>query len=147
MNVGEFEREVYAWLDRPVLVDVDIIGQRLALPGILQLDSITVAVPVPPALPPVDAMHVLVRGGIVRRHRRTVRIVRIEVSTAWIDLDTVISHAPSRIGVPLGDDLVRLAIGLKSVPCARASVECHRRQYECDRNRPRGLMAIEVHFG
>ena len=72
-------------------------------------------------------------------------IVAVSVPTARIHLDAVIVGVPAGIAVPLHDHVVRLAIGLKSVPCARASVDCHRRAYECEGNRPRSSRAKEMH--
>ena len=118
VHVGELERRVEVELDRTIVADLDIFGQRLAPFGILQFDSISVVMPVLPAFLAVSLKHVLVRGRIVRGHRRTIGVVRVKISTARINLDAIVGRAPPRIFVSLLDNAVSFSISVKSMLCA-----------------------------
>jgi hypothetical protein len=52
-----------------------------------------------------------------------IRVVLVEEATAWIDFDAVVIDGPSRIGVPLGDDVVDFSVGVLSILLARASAD------------------------
>jgi len=118
---------VFACILSPLFAVVayfDTLGERLAPGGVLQLDSMTVVIPVLPAFPPINQVRVLVGGRVVRGHRRTIWIAGIKVSAARIHLDAVVIRMPPWISVSLGDHIVRCSIRLKSMLWARTPADC-----------------------
>jgi hypothetical protein len=60
VNIGKLERRVDVEFDRAIGTHFDVLGERLPPGGVLQLDSMTVVIPVLPAFHPINQVHILV---------------------------------------------------------------------------------------
>ena len=115
VDVGQLDRRIDIELDYSLLADLDILAKLVSPGEVLITDAVPVVMPLFPALDAIDRVHVLVRDRVIRRHRRTIRIVIVVVTTARIHLDAVVRGGPAGIVVSLRDHVVGIAIGLQPV--------------------------------
>ena len=90
------------------------------------------ALPMLPAFHAVDALHQLMRSRIVRRHRRPVRIVRIEHPRTRIRRDRVVLQIPAWVICPMANQAIDLVVSRPAIVRARAASQGRRKKH--DRN-------------
>jgi hypothetical protein len=133
MQVGETDGAGQIEPDRPFLVELGILAEQLAPAGILQIEAIAVCVPLAEAALAIDAVDVLVRGGIVGRHGRPIGIERIEIPAAAVLVDREAGHVPAGVVRFFSDQAIRLGIGLAPPEGTAATAGEHAEQDQRER--------------
>ncbi len=93
MDIAELDRAAHVELEHPLLVH----RQELFPTRVGHERRVAVAVPARVAILAVDAVHQLVGGHVVNRHRWTIDVCRIEEARIGARVDCVVQQFPARV--------------------------------------------------